>query len=198
MLETVDAAKQRLRREMLQRRRALSPAAVAAGSDRIAGCLQTWPPYLAATTVMFYLAMPDEPQTDLMINDAIQRGKQVCVPLLTPKYGEMTAARIESLADLVTGRLGLRMPDPASARMIEPADIDLVVVPGVAFDAAGNRLGMGAGYYDRFLVENRHGTYLGLAWSFQLTEKLPSDEHDISMHYLLTEGGFLSCGAGQG
>jgi 5-formyltetrahydrofolate cyclo-ligase len=198
MNESVDAAKQRLRQQMRGKRRGLSAAAVAAGSERIAMHFCAWPLYHAAATVMFYLAMPDEPQTERLIDDALNRGKQVCVPLLTPKYGEMTAARITGFDCLITGKLGLRMPDPAKAQIVLPATIDLVVVPGVAFDAAGNRLGMGAGYYDRFLAGTQRGTYLGLSWFFQLTEELPYDEHDIRMHYLLTEGGFLPCGQDRG
>jgi 5-formyltetrahydrofolate cyclo-ligase len=195
--ESVDTAKQRLRLDMLKARRSLSAAAVAAGSERIAAHFCAWPAYLSAATVMFYLAMPDEPQTDRMISDALARGKQVCVPLLKASYGEMAAARIENLDDLITGRLGLKMPDPARARIVAAAAIDLVVVPGVAFDPSGNRVGMGAGYYDRFLVENR-GILVGLAWSSQVTGNLLCDGHDIRMHYLLTEGGFLTCGPADG
>jgi len=183
---------------MLKKRRGLSAAQVADGSARIAGCFCAWPLYHAAATVMFYLAMPDELQTERMICDALEQGKQVCVPLLTPKYGEMTAARITGFDCLITGRLGLKMPDPAKAQIVQPSAIDLVVVPGVAFDATGNRLGMGAGYYDRFLAETRRSTLLGLAWNCLPSESIPFDEHDIRMHYLLTEGGFLSCGQGRG
>lgn len=190
--------KQRLRREMLEKRRGLSAEAVEKGNELIAGLLCSWPVYLAAKTVMFYLAMPDEPRTDRMICDALARGMQVCVPLLKQEYGHMDAAAVSGLEDLITGRLGLRMPDPAKARILRPAIIDLIVVPGVAFDSDGVRLGMGAGYYDRFLPQAVGSTLLGLAWHCQLTEKLPSDEHDIPMHYLLTEGGFLSCGQGLG
>ncbi|MDR3562722.1 MAG: 5-formyltetrahydrofolate cyclo-ligase [Negativicutes bacterium] len=196
--EAARAEKQRLRQEILEKRRSLTPEQVADGSSRIAADFCAWPVYLAANTIMIYLAMADEPQTDGLIVDALAWGKQVCVPVLTEKYGVMTAAEITGLEGLVTGRLGLKMPDPASARPVCPATIDLVVVPGVAFDSSGNRLGMGAGYYDRFLAEASNGVRLGLAWSWQLAARVPSEDFDIKMHYLLTEGGFLSCGRGGG
>ena len=185
--------KPRLRREMLVKRRSLSTKDVDTWSNQIADHLCSWPKYLASKTVMLYLAMPDEPHTELIIQDALRRGKRVCVPLLGEKYGEMTAAAITSLDELVTGKLGLKMPDPDKAETILPAAIDLVVVPAVAFDRAGNRLGMGAGYYDRFLIKNPNCLSLGMTWTCQLATGLPCEDHDIRMQYLLTQDGFLTC-----
>lgn len=185
--------KQQLRRDMREKRRSLSPQAVAAGSEQMAALFCSWPVYRKSATVMFYLAMPDEAQTEGMIRDALAKHKRVCVPLLGKKYGEMTAAEITGLDDLVTGKLGLKMPDPDKAQIMPPAAIDLVVVPAVAFDRSGNRLGMGAGYYDRFLPQAPRCIRLGLAWQFQLVDSLPAEDHDVRMQYLLNEGGFLSC-----
>lgn len=146
---------------------------------------------------MLYLAMADEPQTDAIIIDALKTDKTVCVPVLGQQYGIMEAAVISGLDDLVTGRLGLRMPDPACAKNIDPARIDLVFVPGVAFDREGNRLGMGAGYYDRFLTRALQALFVGMAWSFQVADAVPAATHDISMNYLLTEEGIFRCGKGK-
>ena len=142
---------------------------------------------------MFYLAMSDEVQTDLIISDALMRGKRVCVPILGKKYDEMTAAEITSLDDLVIGKYGLKMPDPDNSKSVLPASINMVVVPAVAFDGDGNRLGLGAGYYDRFLPEAINSVLIGMAWGSQLTVKLPNEEHDVRMHYLLTENGLIFC-----
>ncbi|EGO64653.1 5-formyltetrahydrofolate cyclo-ligase [Acetonema longum] len=191
-------AKQQLRRYMREERRRRSAQTVAAGSEQITAFFCSWPVYQKSAMVMFYLAMPDEPQTEQMIQDALGRHKRVCVPLLGEKYGEMTAAEITGLDDLVTGKLELKMPDPDKARIISPAAIDLVVVPAVAFDRSGNRLGMGAGYYDRFLPQTPQCIRLGLAWQFQLVDSLPAEKHDVRMQYLLNEGGFLSCDSRDG
>ena len=192
MTDATREIKKQLRCDMLTKRRSLPTAWVTAQSEVIAATFSTWPIYLSAATVMFYLSMPDEPQTEQIILDALGRGKKVCVPLLGKTFGEMAAAWITDLDSLMTGRLGLKMPDPERSCIVAPADIDLIVVPGVAFDSRGNRLGMGAGYYDRFLEQKERCTLLGLAWSCQNIDKVPSEPHDIRMHYLLTEKGLLS------
>jgi 5-formyltetrahydrofolate cyclo-ligase len=196
-MSTGEEAKQRLRRAMLAERRSLSAAAVREGSEAIAAYFCAWPAYREAATVMLYLAMADEPQTAALVEDAWKSGKQVAVPRMGAAYGVMEAAALDRWDDLVTGRLGLKMPDPAKSRPIDPTAIDLVVVPGVAFDAAGRRLGMGAGYYDRFLPQACRACKLGLAWSVQLTDEVPEGEHDVRMDFLLTEKGFLPPAGGR-
>lgn len=189
-------AKQRLRREMLAIRRSLSAEEIKKGSEAIAAYFCAWPKYRAAGVVMFFLAMADEPQTAALIEDAWRAGKKVAVPLMGETYGFMEAAALDSWDCLVTGRLGLKMPDPAKTRRIDPAAIELVVVPGVAFDPAGRRLGMGAGYYDRFLPRAALACRMGLAWSAQIVPEVPVDEHDVRMEYLLTETGFRPLSGG--
>lgn len=189
-------AKQRLRREMLAIRRSLSAEEIEKGSEAIAAYFCAWPKYRAAEVVMFYLPMADEPQTAALIEDAWRAGKKVVVPLMGEVYGVMEAAVLDGWDSLVTGRLGLKMPDPAKTRRIAPADIGLVVVPGVAFDLAGRRLGMGAGYYDRFLPKAASACRMGLVWSAQIVPEVPADEHDVQMDYLLTENGFRPLSGG--
>ena len=86
------------------------------------------------------------------------------------------------------------MPKPDSEILGAGASLDLIVVPGVAFDRTGNRLGMGAGYYDRFFSRTSHSVRLGLAWDCQVVTAVPCEPHDIRMHYLLTETGIIACG----
>ncbi len=189
-------AKQMLRREMLAIRRSLSAEEIKMGSEAIAAYFCAWPKYRAAKVVMFYLPMADEPQTSALIEDAWREGKIVAVPLMGEVYGVMEAAVLDGWDGLVTGRLGLKMPDPAKTRRIDPVDIDLVVVPGVVFDVAGRRVGMGAGYYDRFLPQAASACRMGLAWSAQIVPEVPAEEHDVRMEYLLTETGFRPLSGG--
>lgn len=160
------------------------------GSEAIAAYFCAWELYHKASTVMLYLAMADEPQTAALVEDAWRRGKTVAVPLMGEAYGHMEAGRITGWGDLVTGRLGLAMPDPARAERLDPEAVDLVVVPGVAFDLSGRRVGMGAGYYDRFLPRAARAVRMGLAWARQVVDTVPADEHDAILDYLLTEEGF--------
>lgn len=189
-MPAVTEAKQRLRRDMLGKRRSLSAKAIEKGSEAIAAYFCAWPLYQTAQVVMLYLAMPDEPQTAALIEDAWRCGKTVAVPLMGAAYGHMEAARLDGWDALTTGRLGLAMPDPARAVLLDPAAIDLIVVPGVAFDTNGGRLGMGAGYYDRFLTRAGRACRMGLGWSCQVVDAVPADEHDEILDYLLTEEGF--------
>ncbi len=193
--EAQQEEKKRLRRLMLEKRRSLTPVEITVKSQKIADYFLVWPGYQQSQTIMLYLAMPDEAQTDLLLSDALQQGKRVCVPLLGEKYGEMAAAEITTVDDLIVGKFGLKAPDPNKAKIIAPSEIDLVVVPAVVFDRQGNRIGMGAGYYDRFLAKVRPDSrLLGLAWACQVVDSVPSEEHDRQVQQLLTEDGFFVCG----
>jgi len=191
--ESLKEEKKRIRYDVRKTRRNLSALLVTSWSNQIAACFCSWPIYQRCETVMFYLAMSKEVQTEQMIRDALSRGKQVCVPLLGEKYGEMTAAEITSLDDLVVGKYGLKMPNPETVRLVLPSSIQMVVIPAVAFDKNGNRLGLGAGYYDRFLPEAIDSILIGIAWECQMVNKLPEEEHDIKMQYLMTENGLIVC-----
>lgn len=191
--EFIKEEKQRLRTEMRQKRRNLLSEQMLLKSGQAANHFLSWPIYQKCATVMFYLAMPDEVQTECLIIAALNQGKRVCVPLLGEKYGEMSAAEITSLDDLLIGKYGLKMPDPAKTELISPEFIDLVIVPGVAFDRKGNRLGLGAGYYDRFLYESIHSVSVGMTYEFQIVDNLPCEEHDIKMQYLISEKGLWFC-----
>jgi 5-formyltetrahydrofolate cyclo-ligase len=197
MNQSTGEAKKALRGEMLARRRRLPADSIAKGSEAIAAHFCAWPVYREAKIMMVYLAMADEPQTDRLIADAWAKGKTVCVPLMGERYGHMEAGLLTGWDDLIIGRLGLKMPDPAKVRLIEPATIDLIAVPGVVFDRRGYRVGMGAGYYDRFLPRATAACRLGLAWSLQVVDAVPADEYDAPLDYLLTEGGFWSLDKGK-
>ena len=191
--ETLKLEKQKLRCDMREKRHNLSFAQIATWSKQIADHFCSWSIYNSCETIMFYLAMPDEAQTDLLIRDALKRGKKVCVPLLGKNYGEMSATEITSLDDLIVGKYGLKMPKPEKVKFVLPGLINMVVVPAVAFDRKGNRLGMGGGYYDRFLPKTKKCVLLGLAWGCQLVDRISSEKHDVRMQYLLTENGFTVC-----
>lgn len=184
-----------LRQEILNKRKNLPDYAITAGSQAICRKLASLPLFIQAETIMGYLAMPGEPQLDEILLQALDAGKTVCVPLMGPVFGVMEAAEISGFDDLVTGRLGVRMPDPSHARVVNADAIDLVLTPGVAFDLSGCRLGMGAGYYDRFLAGAPQACRAGIAWSMQLVDQVPRAEHDILMQWLITEDNVICCDA---
>lgn len=186
-------AKMELRKNILAVRRGMTPEEVAAGSERFVEHLCAWPVYQAAKNIMMYLAMPDEPHMEKVISHALAAGKTVCVPHMRETRGLMDAAIIAGLDDLVVGQFNLLTPNPATLRLLEPSELDLIIVPGVAFDKGGRRLGMGAGYYDRFLLKANKTELIGAAWAAQILEMVPTDEHDRPVNYLVTEEGIFTC-----
>ena len=141
-----------------------------------------------ATLVMFYVSLKDEVNTLSMIDEAVKMGKRVCVPVILKEEGRLIADEIKDREkDLERQHFGIYQPIVGHVREVPLENIDLVVVPGVAFDKNNVRLGRGHGYYDRFLcgLPKRTKT-IGLAFDFQVLEYLPKDSHDIPVWKTIT------------
>lgn len=138
-----------------------------------------------AKKIMAYLAMPKEADLDDVIKALLASGKEVYVPVCISKT-EMIAARLHSMDDVVRGVLHIRIPkEPYET--IQPEDLDVILVPGVAFDRAGGRLGMGAGYYDRFLTRTK-AKLVATAWQIQLSdEPVPMADYDKRVQMIVTD-----------
>jgi 5-formyltetrahydrofolate cyclo-ligase len=196
-LTTIKEEKKDLRKRLLDKRRKLAENEVRNFSTRIIQTLINSSIYLDAGNIMLYTPFPDEPQIMPVFEDAWSRNKQVGIPHLTETWGIMEAALIESFNDLVPGKFNLLVPDPLKLRIIEADSIDLIVVPGIAFDHEGYRLGMGAGYYDRFLPTAEKAITVGVCWAENIFSEIPKERHDLPMDYLLTEMGILNCKKGK-
>jgi 5-formyltetrahydrofolate cyclo-ligase len=122
-----------------------------------------------------------------MIKRAQQLGKFIGLPRTNPAY-TLTPVLIKDVEhDLVKGMYGCKEPKPGINRDLLPDELDMVIVPGVAFDSSGQRLGRGVGYYDRFLRQLPKDTpVVGLAFDFQLVDRLPVEEHDIPVSFVLS------------
>jgi len=188
-----NSKKKELRANLLLKRRKLDQDIIAAQSDNMAKQLFVWPYYQQAQIIMLFLSMADEPQMIKVMEDAWLQGKTICVPYMGNKYGVMDAAIIDNFDSLVRGRLNLLMPDPATLKLVDPKVIDLIIVPGVAYDYAGNRLGMGAGYYDRFIPQAPQAILIGAIWSSHVLESIPYTCYDKPVHYLLNENRIIKC-----
>ena len=189
--------KEQLRAKLLAKRRMLDKEMIAIQSDKMAEQLYMWPFYQQAKVIMLFLSMPDEPQMRNIIEHAWRYGKTVCVPHMRQQFGLMDAARIDSMDGLVVGRFNLMVPDPTHLSLVDPGLIDLIVVPAVTYDYDGNRLGMGAGYYDRFLPRALQAVRIGSVWSTQIVDRVPTGQYDQPVNYLLTEDAILHCGTGK-
>ncbi len=139
---------------------------------------------------MFYSAIDNEVQTDFMIKESIKKGKKVVLPQAT---STMLIPRIvlKYPSGLSPKSFGILEPDE-KCPSVPKKDIDLVVVPGVAFSKGCMRLGYGKGYYDRFL-NDYGGRKIGLAFWEQIVEELPYDTHDVSLDKVITDKIIINC-----
>ena len=137
-----------------------------------------------AKTVMVYLASFNEVRTKMIIDTLLQSGIRVCAPVTDTKNLSITPYYLEDTKNLIHG--AFKIAEPTRDCEAKPEDIDAVLVPGIAFDKSGNRMGFGAGYYDRFL-HSYDGIKIGICYDFQLFDKIPKDSHDITMNYIISE-----------
>jgi 5-formyltetrahydrofolate cyclo-ligase len=145
------------------------------------------PQFQRSSLVIIFLSLPYEPDTTFAILNAWQKGKTVAVPRVYWQQKRMVPVQISSLeTGFSTEVAGIR--NPVAGRPVPAEQIDLVVVPGLAFDRKGNRLGTGNAYYDKFFEDNNLvATRCGLAFSEQLVDSVPTDEYDKPMDLLVTE-----------
>jgi len=157
-------------------------------SSQIARKLFRLKEYVKAKTVLFYLSFDGEVDTAGMITESLKQGKRVAVPAIQADRRALIPSELKDIETETTrGPHGTRHPKDAYIRPIEPHVLDLVIVPGLAFDEAGNRLGRGMGYYDRFLSRlPEHVPTIGLAFDFQIVADFPPLEpHDLSVTKVL-------------
>ena len=185
--------KAQLRELCLARRAALTTAERRQMSALIAEYVCAMPAFQDSQTVMLYMALPQEVQTAAILVESRHQGKRVTIPVIKP-CGLVAADLPAGQLQFQPGPFGI--PEPAvSTVAIFPEEIDCVMVPGVAFDRRGMRLGFGKGYYDRFLCQLPPTTHVcGLAFSLQIVEHIPNMPHDVPMQSLATERGVLLCG----
>lgn len=141
-----------------------------------------------AKCVVTYVSMADEVDTHQLIDECIRMEKLVAVPVVEVGKKDLIISQItDTIRQLETGPYGIRQPKKEEIKPVPYEEMDLVLVPGVAFDRKGNRLGRGKGYYDRFLKKLPKDTLtIGLCFDFQVAESIPTLPHDIPVHMLLT------------
>ena len=176
--------KQQLRRRLLAQRAAQDAAAKRETDRRITAQVLASGLYRQAQSLFVYVSTPQEIDTHAIIRQALDEGKTVCVPLCGAQ-GRMSARRIDSLAELHPGTHGILEPDEA-AQEIDPSVIDLIIVPALACDRDGFRLGYGGGYYDRFLAQATAAA-VALCAEARLEERLPREPHDRRCGWIITE-----------
>lgn len=177
-------SKQDIRKQIETKRQALDPRWAETASMRIVEKLLSLGAFHSADTVALYMAMAGEVNLDALFPKCRKLGKRTCIPVFNREAKIYEMAEITEETPFVTGHYGIR--EPLSPSIIPMQKVDLVAVPGVAFDRLGNRLGRGGGYYDRLLA-GFSGTTVAVAFDFQILPAFPVESHDKPMNTLVTE-----------
>lgn len=186
--------KRRLRRQMQKKRDALPAANRVIHSATILQRLFELAAMRSARWVKFYVSYGSEVETPGMIAHALAHGKQVAVPKVEGKDRLILSELLNPVRELSPGWRGIPEPKPEFVRPVELEEMNLLVVPGVAFDEKGNRLGQGAGYYDRLLASvSDRISIVALAFELQVIPQIPTSPNDVRMNLIVTEKRVIEC-----
>ena len=185
------ADKKELRKRILKIRNAMPSEERAAKSATIISMLTELDDIRRAATIMVFLNFGSEVQTDGLISWGWEMGKRIVAPLCRPEDRTMAPCVINDFSDLETGHYGIREPIAAEVTVAPYEDIDVVLIPAVAFDRQGRRVGYGGGYYDRFLPLVSRAARIGVVFSCQIVPEVHADLHDISAQMIVTEAGII-------
>jgi 5-formyltetrahydrofolate cyclo-ligase len=198
--------KRALRRAMSQRRQEVSPDERARVSAAVAARLGSLPEVVAASApggvIAGFVALPDKGELDPapVLGAAHGRGAQVALPRVSVAPPRLRFHDVDPAhtAALVGGPFGVREPAPTSPE-VDVTRIDVMILPGLAFDGEGRRLGYGGGYYDEAVGRMRaagHGFLVGVAYEFQIVDRCPAGVDDVAVDCVVTERRVLRCGGG--
>ena len=182
---SISARKKGLRQKMLAMRRALSANETESRSSSLKENILSLPEYKNAKKIMAFLAMKGESNLDGFIRQALLDGKEVYIPVCLPER-QMEAGRLIDMEHFEKGPLGLRNL-PAGYEVTSPESLDLVLIPGLAVSQEGIRLGMGAGYYDRYLARVPFEKRVAALWDFQVIPDIPSEPFDQKIAKIVTD-----------
>lgn len=173
--------KKELRRTIRERKRAMTEEEIVTRSEKLGLLFAQSDAYKAARTIYGYLPYNQEVRTVPMLEQALKDGKKVAVPKV---YGdEMKFLYLDDLTKVSKGYAGI--PEPIDDKPVADDETALVLMPGLAFDPQGHRIGYGGGFYDKFLAAEPNHPTLALCYEFQMLPELHTEEHDIPVDTVL-------------
>ncbi len=182
-----------VRTEMRRLRQELAPADRGAWSRRIAERLWSLEAFTRGRRVLFYAAAGGEVETLPLLEQWIAGGRTVILPRV--EGDGVTLVEVDRLEDLSPGYREILEPRLGAGRTVSWEEIEVALVPGLAFDLQGNRLGRGGGHYDRGLARiGRQALKIGLAFDFQIVERLPVEARDVPVDLVVTETRMIEAG----
>lgn len=183
-----------IRQEMLEKRSKLGRILYKEYSKTIMDSISDSIFYKNAKTIMIFVSFNYEVDTREFIKKAIAEGKDVLVPITIPETKQLIPSLLKDYNELAPGFYNILTPKDEFIRPTDPDLIDLIIVPGIAFDHQGYRVGYGGGYYDRFLSKIKPTVpKISIAFHLQLIDKVPKDHFDIPVDYIYTEKEIIEC-----
>lgn len=189
IVNLMNITKNEIRKNLLSQRSLLTSQEIKEYSKIICAEIKKLEQFKQAKVIFTYVSTKNEVSTYSLMQDSINEGKEVCVPLSIKDSRELSFYRIFDLRkDLTTGNYGIPEPVPDSARAALQHQAEIIIVPGVVFDLNLNRIGHGKGYYDSFLSGiSKEIPKIALAYDFQVLEDIPTERNDIKMDMIITE-----------
>ena len=185
--------KDKLRKELKNKRKSFLKTDVLAKSNQIKNRLFESNEFKQSSVVLFYVSYGNEVYTHDMIKECLKNGKKIIVPISNIEKRSLILSELKNWNDLEPGSYNIL--EPKTDKIIETPieSIDVIIVPGVGFDELGCRIGHGLGYYDNLLKESINAIHIGLAFEFQIVEKVPIKSHDIPVDIIITEKRRIDC-----
>lgn len=185
-MNELQAEKKAIRASVLSARDAMPPDQRARESMKMCESIIASTPYQGATTVLAYASFGSEFDTSFLLQHVLTVKKNLVMPRVDKETQQLQLHRAHRVDDLITGGWGIREPR-ADAEIISPNEIDFILVPGVAFDRAGFRIGYGKGFYDKLLsAVNPVSTRLSAAFDCQIIDAVPNEAHDQRIDIIVT------------
>ena len=193
--------KKSLRVLLLAKRDSISKESKKIKDDAIRKRLFSLEYFKESRTILFYASFRSEADTIKAIQNTLKLKKRVALPVVDTEHKQLKLYEIHDISELSAGYMGI--PEPVAARALNMSlnEIDIEIIPGIGFDLNGNRLGYGAGYYDKLLshkskrLSKTKGriTTIALAFEEQIAGKIPSEPHDIRVDLIVTEKRLIRC-----
>lgn len=180
--------KNKLRKELITQRQSLSKEDVEAKSIRIINDLLTLDEIESSDHIMIYMSFRNEVDTKYLFEELLSKGKKVIAGRCYKDTKEIVPVYVTGYDDFDIGNYGILEPKILDDNMVDVEDIDVVIVPGVGFDRKMDRIGFGAGYYDRFLSRLREDALrIAICYDEQIIEHVPTDDFDLKMDIIITD-----------
>jgi 5-formyltetrahydrofolate cyclo-ligase len=181
--------KQTLKQQIIEKRNSLKEEEIIRKSNKIKNNLFSLQEFQKAENILFYVSFNKEVNTQEIIKGLLkEKEKNIIVPFTIKNDLRLHLSELKDFVELEPKTFGILEPKEKYIREFNKDKLDLVIVPGIVFDKKGHRIGYGYGYYDRFLKTiKKEIVKIGLAFDFQLIEKIPEEKHDVPLNIIVTE-----------